>query len=187
VHIKTDSIKIPNATPDIIQFIMDFGTDYGYTFEHEGTYDKFCLVNDAVYIAKEDDHWTAVGAQFQHPYVYKTLFTGEPVAFEDYCEARSVLQGVMYLDFIGTDDQTDYKHVGRTGMFVPVSTGGGRLLRVKDGKAYAVTGTKNHLWVEAAVVNETPGLEIDYAYFDNLANKAREAIENFGSFEAFAN
>ena len=24
-HIKTDSIKIPNATPEIIQFVMDYG------------------------------------------------------------------------------------------------------------------------------------------------------------------
>ena len=53
VHIKTDSIKIPNATPEIIQFVMDFGAQpkYGYEFEHEATYSKFCLVNDAVYIA----------------------------------------------------------------------------------------------------------------------------------------
>lgn len=33
-HIKTDSIKIPDATPEIIQFVMDFGERYGYTFEH---------------------------------------------------------------------------------------------------------------------------------------------------------
>jgi DNA polymerase elongation subunit (family B) len=51
VHIKTDSIKIPNATPQIIETIKLFGAKYGYTFEHEATYDKFCLVNDAVYIA----------------------------------------------------------------------------------------------------------------------------------------
>ena len=47
VHIKTDSIKIPNATPEIISFVTDFGKKYGYDFEHEMTYDKFCLVNDA--------------------------------------------------------------------------------------------------------------------------------------------
>ena len=39
-HIKTDSIKIPDATPEIIQFVMDFGERYGYTFEHEATYDR---------------------------------------------------------------------------------------------------------------------------------------------------
>ena len=36
-HIKTDSIKIPDATPEIIQFVMDFGKLYGYTFEHGAT------------------------------------------------------------------------------------------------------------------------------------------------------
>ena len=51
-HIKTDSIKIPNATKEIIDFCMEFVKQYGYTFEHEATYEKMCLVNDAVYIAK---------------------------------------------------------------------------------------------------------------------------------------
>jgi hypothetical protein len=53
VHIKTDSIKIPNADPPIIDFITNFGDKYGYTFEHEATYDKLALVNDAVYVAAE--------------------------------------------------------------------------------------------------------------------------------------
>ena len=51
-HIKTDSIKIPDADDKIIKFVMDFGKKYGYEFEHEATYEKMCLVNDAVYIAK---------------------------------------------------------------------------------------------------------------------------------------
>ena len=87
-HIKTDSIKIPDATPEIIQFVMDFGKKYGYTFEHEATYDRMCLVNDAVYIARYKDgdglgKWTATGTQFQIPYVFKTLFSKEDVLFED--------------------------------------------------------------------------------------------------------
>ena len=86
-HIKTDSIKIPDATPEIIQFVMDYGKRYGYTFEHEATYDRMCLVNDAVYIAKyKDGKWTATGTQFQIPYVFKKLFSGEEIAFEDVCE-----------------------------------------------------------------------------------------------------
>lgn len=51
-HIKTDSIKIADATPEIIQFVVDYGKMYGYNFEHEATYDRMCLVNNAVYIAK---------------------------------------------------------------------------------------------------------------------------------------
>ena len=116
-HIKTDSIKIPNADPDIINFVMAYGKDYGYTFEHEATYDRMCLVNESTYIAKyataEDciqrygyspgdnkkhgGEWTATGKQFQVPYVFKTLFTHEPIEFNDMCETFSVT-GALYLD-----------------------------------------------------------------------------------------
>lgn len=97
-HIKTDSIKIPDATPEIIQFVMDFGKKYGYTFEHEATYEKMCLVNDAVYIAKyKDGDWTATGTQFAVPYVFKKLFSREPIEFEDMCETKSV-KSSLYLD-----------------------------------------------------------------------------------------
>ena len=97
-HIKTDSIKIPNATPEIIEFVMEFGRKYGYEFEHEATYEKMCLVNDAVYIAKYDNgEWTATGTQFQVPYVFKTLFSKEPIEFNDMCETKSVTTA-LYLD-----------------------------------------------------------------------------------------
>jgi hypothetical protein len=96
-HVKTDSIKIPNATPEIIQFVMEFGEKYGYTFEHEATYDKMCLVNDAVYICKHDGKWDATGAQFAVPYVFKTLFSKEPIEFSDMCETKSVTSA-LYLD-----------------------------------------------------------------------------------------
>ena len=97
-HIKTDSIKIPNADDDIIKFVMDYGKQYGYNFEHEATYDRMCLVNDAVYIAKYDDgKWTATGTQFQVPYVFKTLFSKEPITFDDKCETKSV-KTALYLD-----------------------------------------------------------------------------------------
>ena len=97
-HIKTDSIKIPDATPEIIEFVMDFGRQYGYEFEHEATYDRMCLVNDAVYIAKYDNgEWTATGTQFQIPYVFKKLFTKEKILFDDLCETKSVTSS-LYLD-----------------------------------------------------------------------------------------
>jgi len=96
-HVKTDSIKIPNATPEIIDFVMKFGEKYGYEFEHEATYDKMCLVNDAVYICKHDGKWDATGAQFAVPYVFKTLFSKEPIEFSDMCETKSVTTA-LYLD-----------------------------------------------------------------------------------------
>lgn len=130
-HIKTDSIKIPDATMDIINFVMEFGERYGYTFEHEATYDRMCLVNDAVYIAKykdpdecmamygyvpddnkkhKDDPWTATGKQFAVPYVFKTLFSKEKIEFNDLCETFSVSKGDLYLDINETlPDVTEFE------------------------------------------------------------------------------
>jgi phage/plasmid-associated DNA primase len=182
VHIKTDSIKIPNATPVIIEFVREFGKQYGYDFEHEVTYDAFCLVNDAVYIARKGNEWTAVGAQFQHPYVFKTLFTNEPLTFEDHCETKNVVQGRMYLDFSNTRELSNMVHVGRTGSFVPVNNIGGDLLRVKDDKIYSVTGTKGYKWIDresASALNDVNDLEIDIRYFDDLRDKALAAINQF--------
>ena len=98
VHIKTDSIKIADATPEIIRFVIDFGKKYGYAFEHEDTYERMCLVNNAVYIARHmDGGWTATGKEFQVPYVFKTLFSKEDILFEDLCETFEV-KSALYLD-----------------------------------------------------------------------------------------
>ena len=100
VHCKTDSIKVTNTTDEIIDFIREYGKLYGYSFETEADYERLCLVNDAVYIAYErEEGWSATGAQFQQPYIFKTLFSGEPTSFEDLCETKSVSSGnAIYLD-----------------------------------------------------------------------------------------
>jgi hypothetical protein len=208
VHIKTDSIKIPLEDPQnaalVTSLVQDFGKLYGYKFEVETIYNRFCLVNNAVYIAEKASEfvkeggqkWSAVGAQFQHPYVYKTLFSREKTEFSDYCETKSVTQGTMYLDFSPETpmvpnpdhDPEDPKspehipdtkkmvHVGRVGSFVPViDRDGGTLWRIKDGKMYAVTGTKGFSWItrEMAIErNKRAELLINMAYFDGLAQKA---------------
>lgn len=118
VHIKTDSIKIARADPGIIDFVRDLGMEYGYTFEHESTYEKMCLVNDSNYVAKyldaeacrkyygyipknngeESGKWTTTGDRFAHPYVFKTLFSGEEVVPEtDFVETFSVTTS-LWLD-----------------------------------------------------------------------------------------
>lgn len=98
-HNKTDSIKIPDSTPEIEEFVINFGKEYGYSFETEARFEKFCLVNDAVYIAKTDEgEWTATGKQFAVPYVFKTLFSKEDILFEDLCETFAVSKGDLYLD-----------------------------------------------------------------------------------------
>lgn len=219
-HIKTDSIKIPNATREIIDFVMEFGKKYGYEFEHEATYSKMCLVNDAVYIAKyatsetceklygyipkecmeHPGEWTATGAQFAQSYVFKTLFSHEPISFEDMCETKSVTSA-LYLDMNedirlpfdnaengGTDEYHDYHFVGKTGSFCPIKPGcgGGVLLREKDGKYYAAVGSKGYRWLEAEMV-KTLGMEdsIDRRYYDVLVNDAIDDILKYGDIEWF--
>lgn len=249
-HIKTDSIKIPDATPDIIQFVIDFGKKYGYTFEHEATYDRMCLVNDAVYIARYKDaddckalydyipgdckkkggQWTATGTQFAVPYVFKTLFSKEKIEFEDLCETKSVTTS-LYLDrnerlpdvsaeeqrlekIISTakksginldisgnsgDGELDsiikriaeghnYIFIGKVGQFCPIKPGcgGGLLMREKDGKYYAVTGSKGYRWLESEMVRELKKEgDIDLSYYDNLVNEAVDTISKYGDFEWF--
>ncbi len=193
-HIKTDSIKIPDADAEIIQFVMDYGKQYGYIFEHEATYEKMCLVNDAVYIAKYKDgkhagEWTATGAQFQQPYIFKKLFSHEPIAFEDMCETKTV-SSALYLDMneaLG-EDEHNYHFVGKAGQFCPIKPGrgGGILLREKDGKYYAATGTKGYRWMESEMVkNLGKENDIDENYYISLCDDAADAIRKYGDFEWF--
>lgn len=264
-HIKTDSIKIPDATPEIIQHVMNFGLKYGYEFEHEATYDKLCLVNDAVYIAKHATEekckrlygyipkknkknpgkWTATGTQFAVPYVFKKLFSGEEIAFDDLCETKSVTSA-LYLDMneelptngdicekvkilrekIGgryssdilneteynklsgsdrntwnawqhaSDEELDqriskghkYHFVGKVGQFCPIKEGcgGGILLREKDGKYYAATGSKGYRWLESETIKDL-GKEsiIDRSYYDHMVEEASKSIWKYGDVEWF--
>lgn len=208
-HIKTDSIKIPNATPEIISFVMEFGKEYGYNFEHEAVYDRMCLVNDAVYIAKfataekceklygyapgenqeEGGEWTATGLQFAVPYTFKTLFSHEEIIFSDLCETKSVTSS-MYLDMnerLG-EDEHNYIFVGKTGQFCPIKPGcgGGLLLREKEGKYSAVTGTKGYRFLESEVVKNNH-LEdaIDKSYYTKLVDEAVASISEYGDFNEF--
>lgn len=105
IHVKTDSIKIANPDDYILNFIVERGKRYGYDFEVEHIFDRICLVNNAVYIAKlaDDDpedpgKWTATGTQFAVPYVFKTLFSKEPIQFNDMCETKNSAVGPIYLD-----------------------------------------------------------------------------------------
>lgn len=237
-HIKTDSIKIPNATPEIIEFVMEYGKQYGYTFEHEATYEKMCLVNDAVYIAKYNDDahefelptgekvmtpWTATGTQFQVPYVFKTLFSKSKISFRDMCETKTVTSA-LYLDMnenlpdvsqyekelskienkdgvkFGAEARAeelhkiiaeghDYHFVGKAGSFCPIlpNCGGGVLLREKDRKFSAATGTKGYRWLESEIVKvQGKEKDIDRRYYAAMVDEAIESISKYGDFEEFA-
>lgn len=198
-HIKTDSIKIPDATPEIIEFVMAYGKQYGYTFEHEATYDRMCLVNDAVYIAKYRDgkhagEWTATGAQFQVPYVFKKLFSREPIEFADLCETKAV-STALYLDMNEGLPEGEHNNVfvGKVGQFCPIKKGcgGGELLREgkdKEGnvKYSAATGSKGYRWLESEMVKDL-GKEddIDREYYNAMVDTAYDTISEYGNFEWF--
>ena len=213
-HVKTDSIKVPDATEEIITFICDYGRQYGYNFVHEATYDKMCLVNDAVYIAKyassdkckklygyipdeNKDHglnWTATGTQFAVPYVFKKLFSKEEIFFEDMCETKSV-SSALYLDLnekLG-EDEHKYHFVGKVGLFCPIKPGcgGGVLLRESvsktgETKYAAATGSKGYRWLESEMVlNLGKEEDIDTRYYDTLVNAAADSIAVFAELNWF--
>ena len=161
-------------------------------------------MNDAVYVAKDaaDGHWTATGAQFQVPYVFKTLFSHEPIAFEDLCETKQVTSA-LYLDMnegLG-EDEHKYQFVGRVGQFCPIvdGAGGGILLRENNGKMAAAVGTKRpgkatkagdpgvYRWLESETVSGL-GLvdKIDRSYWNRLVDEAVDTISAYGDFEWFA-
>ena len=197
VHIKTDSIKVADPTPEIEQFIYDFGKKYGYTFEVEAKWEKICLVNNAVFIGKQTvtspqapGKWTATGAQFAEPYVFKSLFSHEPIIFDDYCVTMTT-NTAFYLDMNEALSESEHKmiFVGRAGCFCPVKSGlkGGLLMRIEsDGRFSAATGTKGFRWMEAEAIRTSDGIEmIDQLYFDKLVDKAKNAISKFGDYNWF--
>lgn len=198
ISIKTDSIKIVDADDKIIKFVDGFGKKYGYNFEIENIFEKICLVNASTFIAKcaEDDpdpamrgKWYPKAAQFQQPYVFKFLFSKEPIMFEDMCETKTVTSS-LYLDMNEDlkEDEHNYRFVGKVGSFCPIKPGcgGGLLMREKDGKYNAATGTKGYRWLEAEVVKELhKEKDIDRSYYQRLVDEAVKAIAVYGDYEWF--
>nr|DAJ30903.1 MAG TPA: DNA polymerase [Caudoviricetes sp.] len=176
LHVKTDSIKVAKPSQETRDFIFEFGKKYGYEFEVEDRYERMCLVNDAVYIARDyEGTWHATGAQFADPYVFKTLFSKEALEFDDVTIKKTVTTSIHMNT--GTDEEPEMRYIGRSGAFVPVVQGGGTLWREKDGKFSALAGTKGYRFVEAETMKEV-GLDgpIDYSYFRALSDKARDTI-----------
>lgn len=122
IHCKTDSIKLVEPTDELIEFVLDFGKKYGYSFEVEHTFKRICLVNKSTYVALLDDddpdapgQWTATAAQFAVPYVFKKLFSKEKIEFDDLCETKEV-KTAMYLDMnenLVVNEDAEKELVGR--------------------------------------------------------------------------
>ncbi len=202
VHIKTDSIKVANYDEKVKKFIFDFGKKYGFTFEHEATYSKMCIIDDAQYIAYEveadgekleEPFWTATGAKFGGPmdksgrkpmgakYLFKSLFSHEELTFDDFPETKSVDDAAIYLVYPNGAET----FVGRVGSFVCVNDEfGGSLVRVKGNSRSAVTGTKDLYWAEAETVREHPE-RINLNYYRDQCDDAYEIINGYYPFDEF--
>ena len=187
IHCKTDSIKIFNPDDDILKFVDDFGTKYGYKFEIENEFEKVALVNDAVFAAKRTNGtWETVGTEYSRPYVKKSLITHEDIDIYDLSETKHVNSGDMYLDMNEglSEDEHNYIFIGKTSAFVPIKEGcgGGELLRkVEEGKYHAVTGTKGWRWMETEMVkNLDKADDIDMEYYDKMLDDAKKHVEQFG-------
>jgi DNA polymerase elongation subunit (family B) len=214
IHIKTDCIKISNPSEETKEFIYEYGKKYGYSFEVEHIFKKFCLVNNAVFIGKyaepeivdgKEVWWNATGLEFAQPVVYKTLFSHDPLEFYDFCETKNVNKGSIYLDFNEYADvetttpsgKTKVVHeletdpdkrvfIGRIGLFMPVAQNGGLLKVKRDDKYLDIQRTKGYRWLEADNISKENYMEVlDRSYFDKQVISAKEHIEEFGSFEEF--
>jgi hypothetical protein len=168
-HIKTDSIKIPDADQDIIDFVFDFGKQYGYDFEHEATYSRLALVNKSTYICQDQEgEWHATGAQFQDPFVFKKLFTKESLTKEDFFITKEVKNASVFLGD---------KFIGRLAE-VYASKTGEEMFRVVDEKKGSISGTKGYRW---RLSRDWGGhKDIDMSYYKDMAEKALEAIISVG-------
>lgn len=181
IHIKTDSIKLVNPTKKLQDFVVNFGKEHGYTFEVESKYERICLVNHAVYIAlrQKDDpgwlkecakakkkadkngtiyieptRWTATGAQFAHPFVFKRLFSKEKMEFWDFCETKTVKTS-LYLDINEKRRDVSAEEKERAKI----------VKRIKDfQKAYLNETKENQEKIEA----ETKDLEKDIKVLDEI-------------------
>ena len=143
---------------------------YGYDFEVENVYEKMCIINKSDYIAKyaephidketgKEIWWSATGAQFGEPYVFKTLFSKEEIDFYDVCETKEA-KTALYLNF-NENKEAEPTFIGKVGLFTPVKpgVGGAELLRegkAKDGsiKYDSVQKTKGYRWVESETIDK---------------------------------
>jgi len=178
VHIKTDSIKIENPTEAVTNYILDYGKQWGYNFEVEDIYERICLVNDAVYIALRDKNdpgwldecekekkkaasenrkyveptrWTATGAQFKHPYVFKHLFSHQPIEFKDLCETKTVTSA-LYLDLNEKMSDVSEHEKNRDKLVSKLK----KLKKVYDGSA---NSSQEHLMAETEMALITKEIE----------------------------
>src|SRR5690625_420139 len=169
IHIKTDSVKVIDPSPEDNQIILDFAKQYGYNFELEDVYKRFAIVNKSTYVCEnEDGVWDATGAQYKDPFVFKMLFSKEELTREDFFQTKQVRNASLYLgeEFVGSLAE------------VYASQTGEDVWRVTDDKKGYVSGTKGFKW---RLSTDWLGKEdVDMLYYKGLINKAIKNIEQVG-------
>ena len=194
IHCKTDSIKIENPDEEIENFVNEFGLKYGYKFEVEDSWKRLALVNKSTLIGqREDGSWSAVGAEFQMPYVYKTLFSHEQIDSNDLMITKQV-KSKMYVGDLPEKEKKEKSSDYRDRLTKFVQEGNcdfiGRIARIYaslsgtdiirfDGKGVAyVTGTKGHKW---KIENQYKDLsDVDMNYYHGLVRDAVLDIAKVG-------
>ena len=175
IHIKTDSIKIGDITPEIESFIYEFAKEYGYNFEEEDTYEKFILFNKSVYIGKQNAKWEAKGAQFQVPYIYKSLLSKEEIILDDYIISKSA-QDPIYLVY-----ENNEEFLGKNVKIYP-SLSGADVFRKKNNKLNHISGTKGYKWKSAKDIEKE---DIDMTYFKDQINDCLKDISDLNGGEPY--
>ena len=82
----------------------------------------------------------------------------------------------------------NYIFIGKVGQFVPVveGSGGGWLLREKDGKYYNTPGSSGYRWKTSEVIKSLKKEDqIDISYWENQAHDAMSDITAFGDYNWF--
>lgn len=169
-HIKTDSVKVPNADKKIIQFVHNFGKQekYNYKFEHEHTYKRMALINNAVYIAQlEDDSWSPVGAEYANTYLLKRVWTKEELVDRDFFITKQS-KGHIYLGD---------EFVGKVGSIYASKSGAECMWTEDDENFKSVTGTKGYLFKQT---DQFDIEDVDFAYYDKVAIDGLKKIMKVG-------
>ena len=169
-HIKTDSVKVPNADEKIIQFVHDFGKQekYNYKFEHEHTYKRMALINNAVYIAQlEDDRWSPVGAEYANTYLLKRVWTKEELVDRDFFITKQS-KGHIYLGD---------EFVGKVGSIYASKSGAECMWTEDDENFKSVTGTKGYLFKQTDKFDIE---DVDFSYYDKVAIDGLKKIMKVG-------
>lgn len=193
IHIKTDSIKVVNPSPELSEKIIAYGKEWGYTFEVESKYDRICLIDKAQYIAKtEEGEWEPKGDAFLNPYIFKTLFSKEETTIDDLAQTINAEKGALYLDYNEglPKGEHNYHFVGKISSFIPVKDGigGGELQVLRDDKYSYPGGCTGWRWLETEYFKIAHQADdINPKYYAKLIDDTMNALNEFGDAYRFIN